>query len=344
MTHIPNSNIPASQRNDQRHADLDIFGSGAALLSRPDHDVVTVSGTDARSFLQSLVSQDLAAMVPLEERQSLLLQPQGKLVAAFRITMLHEEQWLLDCDPGVGAALYEGLARFKIRVKVDLQRRDDLATVTLRGPSAHRVAVLASTRGAVASRVDETAWSELPAQAVGSLETGVWLHADWPNIAGCDWIGPRGLLAEVLTALIEAGGVVVANEAFETMRVEQGVLVQGCDIGDATIAQEAELEHDSVSFTKGCFVGQELVCRIDSRGHVNRFVRRLRLSDQSVAVGASVDVNAKTVGTVTSVAPWSPWAIATLRREVEVGDQVSIGATTAVVEQRQPHASGVFKI
>ena len=83
------------------------------------------------------------------------------------------------------------------------------------------------------------------------------------------------------------------------------------------IPQEAFLEVDAVSFTKGCFVGQELVCRIDSRGHVNRFLRHLVPADDGrvLPVGAEVTVGDKVVGTVTSSAPGI--ALGYVRREVE---------------------------
>ena len=76
--------------------------------------------------------------------------------------------------------------------------------------------------------------------------------------------------------LSKPGVVEIDGPAYEATRIEAGVPRQGFDIDESTIAQEAYLDRDAVSFTKGCFVGQELVCRIDSRGHVNRLLRRLR--------------------------------------------------------------------
>ena len=126
------------------------------------------------------------------------------------------------------------------------------------------------------------------------------------------------------------------DDAFETARVEHGVLRFGRDIDESTIAQEAELETDAVSFTKGCFVGQELVCRIDARGHVNRFVRRLEFVDgeRAAAVGSDVVADGKGVGKVTSSAPLSPWALATVRREVEPGTTITLAGRSAVVHAR----------
>ena len=95
----------------------------------------------------------------------------------------------------------------------------------------------------------------------------------------------------------------VAREAW---RIEPAVPVQPPDVDDTTIPQEAFLERDAVSFTKGCFLGQELVCRIDSRGHVNRFLRRFAaIEGDWPPVGAEIVVDGKVVGALTSVAPAS---------------------------------------
>jgi folate-binding protein YgfZ len=102
----------------------------------------------------------------------------------------------------------------------------------------------------------------------------------------------------------------------EAARIRAGVPRLGADLDDSVIPQEALLEQDAVSFTKGCFIGQELVCRIDSRGHVNRFLRHLVPDDPTVVlpVGADLVVDGKVVGAVTSSAPGI--ALGFVRREV----------------------------
>lgn len=110
----------------------------------------------------------------------------------------------------------------------------------------------------------------------------------------------------------------------EVARIAAGVPRMGADLDDSVIPQEAFLERDAVSFTKGCFVGQELVCRIDARGHVNRFLRHLVPDDPDVVlhVGGEITVAGKMVGTVTSSAPGV--ALGYLRREVEPGAIVEV--------------------
>jgi folate-binding protein YgfZ len=139
--------------------------------------------------------------------------------------------------------------------------------------------------------------------------TGEW-DVYW-RTDGAPLAGPRGEVAYDGDTL-DAG-------AYERWRIANGRPRLGVDIDDTTIPQEAFLERDAVSFTKGCFLGQELVCRIDTRGHVNRFLRRLELDDAVPVTGAEVVAGGKTVGTVTSVVPNGDGAIALalVRREVE---------------------------
>jgi folate-binding protein YgfZ len=228
----------------------------------------------------------------------------------------------LRCEPEVASPLTTGLARFKIRVKADLEdRSSSMAAIAIRGPRADAL--------------------------VTDVPEGVHeLALDWPANPGRELIGPAVLIASART-----GGAVEADtEALEALRIELGVPRQPADIDERTIAQEAYLERSAVSFTKGCFLGQELVCRIDSRGRVNRTLRRLRPATP-VAIGTDVfaDVGAgelsgeligdvsgggKPVGVVSSaaVSPRAgPVALATLRREIEPGTQVRIGETIATV-------------
>jgi folate-binding protein YgfZ len=153
------------------------------------------------------------------------------------------------------------------------------------------------------------------------------IAVDWAGEPAFDAIGSEGAIAafseRLDVRLLDADG-------YERARIEAGVPRQGFDTDERTIPQEAGLERVAVSFTKGCFVGQELVCRIDTRGHVNRNLRRLRAASGSMARGEAVAFEGREVGEVTSAAGLV--ALAMLRREVEPGAQVTAGAVEAVVE------------
>jgi tRNA-modifying protein YgfZ len=268
----------------------------APFQARIARDLVVVAGPDATSFLQSLVSQDLDAVAVGASAHSLLLQPQGKLLVDFYVVHVEPDVWWCVCEGGFGAALAEGLNRFKIRVKADVLE-EAVAALAVRGMQPNAVS---------------------DAQVVA---------VDWAGISAFDAIGTEAAIA----ALGECLGIpLIDAEAYEQARIEAGVSRQGFDTDERTIPQEAGLELVAVSFTKGCFVGQELVCRIDSRGRVNRNLRRLRTPAGSIARGATVAFEGREVGEVTSAA--GSVALAMLRREVEPGAHVDIGATTAVVE------------
>jgi folate-binding protein YgfZ len=262
------------------------------VFERFDCGVVAVEGPDALSYLQSLVSQDLDPLADGESTRSLLLQPQGKLTAVFSLLRISNEAAVLATDEGFGAPLAEALQRFRIRVKAEIVDRSDI-------------------------------WGVLSVRSAGPIvvparENTFAIPADWPTQHGVDIVGPFDALRQVRDELVGSGAVLGDFDTYERMRIEAGVPRQGVDVDERTIPQEAFLEHSTVSFTKGCFLGQELVCRIDTRGHVNRYLRRLEL-DVVPTPGAEIVLDERTVGTITSVAPTASGAVAlaTVRREVE---------------------------
>ena len=273
------------------HDELEKLRTGdGAFVDRSDRGFVLVTGPDAVSFLQALVSADLDAVADGGGAHSLLLTPQGKLDVDFRLLRVGDDVWL-DCAPGLGAQLAASLQRFKIRVQADVvDRTGEVAMVSCIGADAG---------------------VELPDAVDAHRETdGVRIvRTPW----GHDLLAPRSRAGELPAATVGA-------VAYEAWRIEHGIPRQPLDIDDTTIPQEAFLEQDAVSFTKGCFLGQELVCRIDSRGHVNRFLRRVGAIEGDWPVrGAEVVVGGKVVGALTSVAPAEAptGALAYVRREVE---------------------------
>lgn len=238
--------------------------AGAVPLPR---DVLRVSGPDAGTFLQGQLSQDVE-LAAGGSAWSLLLQPQGKMVALVRVTREGEESFLVDTDAGWGGVVSERLTRFKLRVRCDIDPLDWRA-VAVRGPEAHEAA-----KGG----------------------QGLAVPADWPGLPGVDLLGQA--------PEPPAGIRVCSGEAYEAVRIEAGVPVMGREIDDRTIPAELGVVDRSVSFTKGCYVGQELVARIDSRGgNVPRHLRGIVVATNVIPpLGASVRVDGKEVGTLTSVA------------------------------------------
>ncbi len=233
-----------------------------------DRDVVRVSGPDAEGYLQGQVSQDVAGLEVGASAWTLVLQPQGRIDAWGRVTRVAGDAFLLDTDGGSGEALIGRLVRFKLRVKADVEPLA-WSCVAVRGPAA----VPPAREGAVVAR------------------------AVWPLVGGWDLLGPSAAPVD---------GVPVASAgAYEVRRIEAGFPRMGAEITERTIPEEAGIVAVSASFTKGCYTGQELVARIDSRGgHVPRHLRRVTLPDGAPVpeTGAEVEVDGRPRGAVTSAA------------------------------------------
>lgn len=277
-------------------------------MARLARDVVVVSGPDALSYLQSLVSQDLEPLGDGQSAHSLLLTPQGKLEADFYVVRRGDDAWLV-CEGGRGDQLAAALERFKIRVKVDVGLAPDFAVLAVSGPI--------SLSG---DRPEDVGVVSIP----------------WPEGERFDLVGPLVAVEAAQVALADAGVPVIDASEYEARRISAGIPRLGFELGEKTIPQEAFLDRDAVSFTKGCFLGQELVCRIDTRGHVNKYLRRLTNIEGALpARDAEIVVDDKAVGTVTSAAGRS--GLGYVRHEVEPPADVTLrwdgGEATATVEE-----------
>lgn len=293
-------------------------GAGAVDISR---DVVRVSGPDAGTYLQGQTSQDIAKLAPGGWAWALVLQPQGKLDVFVRVYRpqparglslggVEGDEFLLDCDAGMGPPLVSRLTRFKLRTKVDIELLPWRA-VAVRGPGA----------GALLPEP-----SELPPGVA------VAVPFEWGSLSGYDLFGPE--------PVAPAGTTVAEPPAYEAVRVEAGFPCHGHELDERTIPAEAGLVEAAVSFTKGCYTGQELVARIDSRGsNVPRRLHGLLLSGPARA-GASLSPlpagegheghdgePAKNVGRLTSVAlsPRLGWVgLGYVARAVQPGSTVIV--------------------
>ena len=286
------------------------------------HDLVWVRGPDAVKFLDGLVSQAVATGVPGTVAPSLLLTPQGKLRAPHLLIRGEDEVGLLT-DAGGGLVVEEDLRRFKIRIDVVIEPEPG-PVVAVWGPEAP--AVLESVVGAVVA----DGWARHGDVVVAAVP---FARVPLPRFA---------VVGVGLDALLAAGAVHCGRLAADAVRIEAGEPVMGVDIDEKTIAQEADLVDGAVDFTKGCYLGQELIARIDSRGHVNRRLRGVRLTTNILPpVGAEVVVDGAAAGTVTSVAESltlsAPVGLAMVRRQVEPGSSVVLrwpgGEAPALVER-----------
>jgi folate-binding protein YgfZ len=252
-----------------------------------DRRVVRARGRDAVTYLQGQLTQDVAALAVGASSPAFLLEPQGRIVAWLRVTRTGGEELVLDVDDGFVEPMLERLERFKIRTDCTFEVVDWRA-IAVRGPAGNA-----------------------PEPSGDALV----VDAGWPGIDGYDVLG---------SAAAPPDGVRPATiDGLETVRVEAGVPRMGAEIAEKTLPHELGrwVVDASISFTKGCYTGQELVYRIDARGgNVPRHLRGVILADVP-PVGAEIRVGGKAAGTITSIARsadlGAPVALAFVHRSVE---------------------------
>lgn len=272
------------------------------------HDVVWVRGDDAVDYLDGLLSQHIASIPEGAAARSLLLAPQGKLRATLWVLRGSARIGLV-ADAGLGEVTLGDLARFKLRVDAELTPEEG-PVFDVWGPRAAEYLLKAG----------------LPAPG----------PASWQEASGGVAVAALPFSQVALPRYVVAGasperlGLATAGApAIERLRVEAGEPVMGVDIDEKTIPQEAGVVEAAVDFAKGCYLGQELVARIDSRGRVNRHLRGVEIEgDRAVPNDAEVVSADKVVGRLSTIAGAPAGersiALALLRREVAPGDDVIV--------------------
>jgi folate-binding protein YgfZ len=256
-------------------------------------ELVWFGGKDAIRFLDDLISQEIGDLAPGLVRRSLLLTPQGKLDHILWVLRGSDEVGLV-VDAGRGEDLAAKLGRYRIRVEVEIE------------PSPVERWLVVGPWGGETGR-----WSGERSALVADLS--------WPNVERTLVVGDKPDLP-----LLDV-------DDYEQLRIEAGEPLMGVDVTDSTIPQETGLVGESIDFEKGCFLGQELVARLDSRGgRVNHYLRILRFDGPAAAPGQPVAKDGEQVGTLSSSA--GEVGLALVRRGVVPEDVVSVGEHQAVVE------------
>ena len=332
---------------------------GCGLIDRSERGKLTLAGPGAVEFLNGQVTNELGSLHPGEGCYAAFLTHKGKMLGDLRILAVGEgpaeapSALLLDTERIALQGLFDMIRRFKVGYDIELQKRTlESGMLSLVGPQAEDIATRAL--GPQAEHVAAGALADPPAasppagaaQALGRSEHA-HVRATIAGRAvrlirtaeppGVDVLCDSGDSDAVKGALVEAGAVAVSQAAAEIVRVEHGRPRYGVDLDNSVIPQEAGLNGRGVSFTKGCYVGQETVARLHYRGKPNRHLRGLRLSSP-VSGGEELRLGERVVGRVASavVSPeLGPIALALVRREAEPGATVGVGehgATAQITE------------
>jgi folate-binding protein YgfZ len=284
------------------------------LVDRSERGKLALAGSEAKSFLQGQVSNDVEALTAGAGCYAAFLTPKGKMLGDVRILDAGSEL-LLDTERVALQELFNMIRRFSVGYDVQLHKRTlQQGLLSLLGPEAAVVAGVSDLGHA-------EHWHE--AGAVDGIAVR-WVRTD----LGLDVLCEAGETEALASALEHRGAQPVSETVADCLRIERGRPRYGIDLDDTVIPQEADLNGRAVSFTKGCYVGQETVARLFYRGKPNRQLRGLRLSEPA-ATGAEVLLDERTVGRLGSVAE-SPSlgmiALALIRREAPPGSQVSVGS------------------
>ena len=303
-------------------ADYTAITQACGVLDRSDRGKLALTGADARPFLQGQVTNDVESLVPGSGCYAAFLTPKGKMLGDLRLLDTGDEL-LLDTERVALQDLFNMIRRFSIGYRVELHKRTlERSLLSLIGPAADELLQLAATAPAEPRTPCAPADTECAhvLRRIGRTDVRL-IRTD----IGVDLLFAAGALDEVRGALLDAGAAPVEEAAAECLRVERGRPRYGVDLDDGVIPQEAGLNERAVSFTKGCYVGQETVARLFYRGKPNRHLRGLR-SPRPLAPGTELVYDGRAVGTVTSAAMsprFGPIALALVRREAPPGSVVS---------------------
>jgi len=309
----------------------------AAFVDRSDRGRIVVSGSERASYLQGLLTNDTAALSAGRGCYAAYLTPQGRMIADLHLYELGDVM-LMTMDGGVKDAVMAKLDQFIF--SEDVQLGDVSATfaqLAVVGPDA--ASVVAAALGAV------------PSDALSALPEHGNVRIDWDGGAaivtritdtgepGFDVYVERTRAAQLKASFASAGVPEMDDAMAETLRIEAGVPRFHRDMDEETIPLEAGIESRAISFTKGCYVGQEVIIRVLHRGH-GRVARRLvGLLVEGAEVpprGAPITADGRAIGDVTSStlspALQRPIALGYVHRDfVQPGTKVTVGAAAATV-------------
>jgi folate-binding protein YgfZ len=295
--------------------DYERLQEAVGLVDRSARGKLRLTGAEAVDYLQGQVTNDIEALEPGSGCYATLLNHKGKMLADMRVLRGEDYIWL-DTEPEALSAIVRNASMFSIGRDV---RHEDVTA---------RYAILALVGPDAREQLDNPPPREEHSFTTGAH--GLYVSTD----LGVDVICPAADAAAVTDAL---GVEPVSEEAAECLRIESGRPRFSIDVGTDTIPEEAGLNERAVSFTKGCYVGQETVARLHYKGKPNRHLRGLRLGEP-VEHGDEIRLGERVVGQIGSAAEspaLGPIAIAVVRREAEPGAVVEVGpsSTEATVSE-----------
>lgn len=282
------------------------------LLDRSERGKLIVSGPEAAEYLQGQLTNDVEALSPGMGQYAALLDRKGHMQADMRVLRTAEEDFWIDTEANALEPARRHLEIYKIgREATVADVTDERTILSLIGPRSVEIAGTAA----------------LPEFACETTRVGGAECIAVGTDAGIDLIAKPAEAAKLREALLANGAAEVSAEAAEVLRIESGTPRFGAEMSAETMPAEAGIVERAVSFTKGCYIGQEPVARLHYKGRPNRHLRGLQLSAPAAA-GTSLRLGEKEVGRIGSAAlspAQGPIALAIVRREAEPGSELAVG-------------------
>lgn len=274
--------------------------TGCGVMELAGWSSVTLTGADRQTFLNNFSTNNVNRLVPGTTCETFFTNVKGKIIS-HGLVICRDEEMAVIMVPGQAATLVEHLDQYLIREEV-----------TLADTSAERAHCLAAG--------DRT--RDIAAEAEPAVEVPLWV-ANWDIAAGRSALvieSRPDAAARLRQALAERGAVACGDTAWQTARIEWGLPLFGVDFNEDNFPQEVNRNERAISFTKGCYLGQETIARIDALGHVNRQLVGVRFSAADVPeAGTPLFRGDVTVGRVSSAAYsprlGAPLALAMVRSE-----------------------------
>jgi folate-binding protein YgfZ len=262
------------------------------LVDVSDRTRIELTGRDRASFLNGFCTNDLRKLEPGHGCEAFLTNLKGRVIGHVFV-IYGADSLVLDTVPGQAETILNHLDRYLIREDVQLHdRTQEWGELFVAGAEAGQ-------------HLDQWLAADLPERMLGH-DWLLVLRGPWSGSPGYQIVMPREVLNQRTTQLTSRGAERCNREALEIVRIEAGLPQFGQDISDANLPQEVNRDAAAISFTKGCYLGQETVARLDALGHVNRLLVAVRWqSDGLPAAGESLQHEGQPVGQVTS-AVWSP--------------------------------------
>jgi folate-binding protein YgfZ len=268
----------------------DALRERAAWIDLTGRGKIRATGDDRARLLHSMTTNNIQALLPGEGCYTFFLTAQGRIIADANIFAM-TDYLLIDTEPETKQRVYEHLDKFIIADDVTLHDfTNDYATVNVEGPQAEEML----------RRL------ELPAAHL-PFSIAEWSHCELAHVT---YTGQRGYSMfipcehkdDVTGKLVEAGVVQADRSTVDVVRIENGRPRYGVDITETSLPQETQQMH-AVHFSKGCYIGQEIVERVRSRGHVNKLLVPIEIdASEAPAPGAKIHLDGKEVGAITSAA------------------------------------------